>query len=112
MTSVVICSKGRKLSLVTNTSKVFATCSMKLMQNFVLQAKTNKQTNKKQTNKQTKKTAEAKEININSKVNRTNSSFNRNCSCSQLCSPNTYAQSLGVCTTNHPYHSSLSSDSH
>ena len=50
MTSVVICSKGRKLSLVTNTSKVFATCSMKLMQNFVLQAKTNKQTNK-QTNK-------------------------------------------------------------
>ena len=103
MTSVVICSKGRKLSLVTNTSKVFATCSMKLMQNFVLQAKTNKQTNK-----QTKKTAEAKEININSKVNRTNSSFNRNCSCSQLCSLNT----LGVCTTNHPYHSSLSSDSH
>jgi len=108
MTSVVICSKGRKLSLVTNTSTVFATCSMKLMQNFVLQAKTNKQTNK-QTNKNT---AEAKEININSKVNRTNSSFNRNCSCSQLCSLNTYAQSLGVCTTNHPYHSSLSSDSH
>ena len=43
MTSVVICSKCRKLSLVPNTSTVFATCNLKFVQNFVLQAKkTNK----------------------------------------------------------------------
>ena len=60
MTSVVICSKGRKLSLVTNTSKVFATCSMKLMQNFVLQAKTNKQTNKQTLQRPRKLTSTAR----------------------------------------------------
>ena len=54
MTSVVICSKCRKLSLVPNTSTVFATCNLKFVQNFVLQAKKNNK--KKKTS-----TAETKE---------------------------------------------------
>lgn len=68
MTTVVICSKCRKLSLVPNTSTVFATCNLKFVQNFVLQAK--------------KKQALQRPRKINNKVNRTNRSFNRNGSCS------------------------------